>query len=317
MSKYLLDNTEQNNNNVEPVNAPLANMHPAVFVLLALFIVFVTYQIFGGVLSVLVLGTDFKKMEGDVTFARVIISFSQFMFILVPVIILSMLQGNKAKKTFRLNFPKQSVLWLSILGVLVIQPTIQAYMFVQNKMLTSLPFGSQFINSLKELMDSLEAATLSLVTAHNAGEFVLVAFVIALTPAVCEEFLFRGLVLTNFERTMNPGKAILMTGFIFAVFHFHPFNLIPLILLGFFLSFTVFYSDSILTGIVVHFVNNFLSAFLVYKYGKEGFDDTRGSFADNYGLLLSGFVSFIIFLFILKAIKNITTEKKNKIIVNV
>lgn len=308
--------TEENNSN-EHQNAPLKNMHPAIFVVLALFIVFVTYQIFGGVLSILVLGKDFKSMDSNITFARIIISFSQFMFILVPVIILSMLQGNKAKKTFRLNLPKQSVLWLSIMGVLVIQPTIQAYMFVQNKLLTSLPFGGQYITSLKELMDSFEAATLSLVTAHNAGEFMLVAFVIAVTPAICEEFFFRGLILSNFEKQMNPTKAVFMTGFIFAIFHFHPFNLLPLILLGFFLSYTVYYSNSILTGIVVHFINNFLSAFLVYKFGKEGFEDPQGSLGDNYGLILSGIVSFIIFLFILKAIKSVTTEKKNKIIVNV
>jgi hypothetical protein len=64
-------------------------------------------------------------------------------------------------------------------------------------------------------------------------------------------------------------------------------------------------------------VNNFLSAFLVYKYGKEGMDDPQGSFADNYGLLISGLVSFIVFLIILKIIKNLTAEKKNKIVVNV
>lgn len=309
--------TEKNNNSNEHENAPLSKMQPVVFVILALFIVFVTYQIFGGVLSILVLGTDFKKMDGNVTLARIIISFSQFMFILIPVIILSMLQGNEAKKTFRLNLPKQSVLWLSIVGVLVIQPSIQAYMFLQNKLLTSLPFGGQFINSLKELMDSFEAATLSLVTANNTGEFILVAFVIAVTPAICEEFFFRGLVMKNFERVMNPGKAVFMTGFIFAIFHFHPFNLLPLMLLGFFLSYAVYYSNSILTGIIIHFVNNFLTAFLVFKYGKEGFEDSQGSVADNYGLLLIGLVSFIVFLFILKAIKNVTTEKKNKIIVNV
>jgi len=312
-----LNNTEQNNKTTEPVNAPLANMHPAVFVILALFIVFVTYQIFGGVLSVLVLGKDFKSLDGNVTLARIIISFSQFMFILIPVIILSMLQGNKAKNTFRLNFPKQSVLWISVLGVLVIQPTIQAYMFIQGKMLTSLPFGGHFVNSLKELMDSFESATLSLVTAHNAGEFILVAFVIAVTPAICEEFFFRGLILSNFERVMTPSKTVFMTGLIFAIFHFNPFNLFPLILLGFFLSYAVFYSNSILTGIIIHFVNNFLSAFLVYKYGKEGMEDPHGTLADNYGLLISGLVSFVMFLIILKVIKNITTEKKNKIIVNV
>ncbi len=309
--------TEQNNNENKSVTAPLANLHPALFVVIALFVVFVTYQIFGGVLSVILLGTDFKKMDTNVTFTRIIISFSQFMFILIPVIILSMLQGNDSKKTFRLRKPRQSVLWLGILGVLVIQPSIQAYMFLQNKLLTSLPFGVNFINSLKELMDSFESATLSLVTANSFAEFLLVAFVIAVTPAVCEEFLFRGLVLFNFEKVMSPVKTIFMTGFIFAIFHFHPFNILPLILLGFFLSYAVYYSNSIITGIVIHFINNFLSAYLVFVYGKEGFEDPNGSVSDNYLLLLAGFISFIVFLFVLKAIKNTAVEKKNKIIVNV
>ncbi len=309
--------TEQNNNENKSVTAPLANLHPALFVVIALFVVFVTYQIFGGVLSVILLGTDFKKMDTNVTFTRIIISFSQFMFILIPVIILSMLQGNDSKKTFRLRKPRQSVLWLGILGVLVIQPSIQAYMFLQNKLLTSLPFGVNFINSLKELMDSFESATLSLVTANSLAEFLLVAFVIAVTPAVCEEFLFRGLVLFNFEKVMSPVKTIFMTGFIFAIFHFHPFNILPLILLGFFLSYAVYYSNSIITGIVIHFINNFLSAYLVFVYGKEGFEDPNGSVSDNYQLLIAGFISFIVFLFVLKAIKNTAVEKKNKIIVNV
>ena len=309
--------TEQNNNENKSVIAPLANLHPALFVVIALFVVFVTYQIFGGVLSVILLGTDFKKMDTNVTFTRIIISFSQFMFILIPVIILSMLQGNDSKKTFRLRKPRQSVLWLGILGVLVIQPSIQAYMFLQNKLLTSLPFGVNFINSLKELMDSFESATLSLVTANSFAEFLLVAFVIAVTPAVCEEFLFRGLVLFNFEKVMSPVKTIFMTGFIFAIFHFHPFNILPLILLGFFLSYAVYYSNSIITGIVIHFINNFLSAYLVFVYGKEGFEDPNGSVSDNYQLLIAGFISFIVFLFVLKAIKNTAVEKKNKIIVNV
>lgn len=309
--------TEQNNNENKSVTAPLANLHPALFVVIALFVVFVTYQIFGGVLSVILLGTDFKKMDTNVTFTRIIISFSQFMFILIPVIILSMLQGNDSKKTFRLRKPRQSVLWLGILGVLVIQPSIQAYMFLQNKLLTSLPFGVNFINSLKELMDSFESATLSLVTANSFAEFLLVAFVIAVTPAVCEEFLFRGLVLFNFEKVMSPVKTIFMTGFIFAIFHFHPFNILPLILLGFFLSYAVYYSNSIITGIVIHFINNFLSAYLVFVYGKEGFEDPNGSVSDNYQLLIAGFISFIVFLFVLKAIKNTAVEKKNKIIVNV
>lgn len=282
-----------------------------------LFVIFVTYQIIGGILSLFVLGKDLKNFSGNITTARVLITFSQFMFILVPVLILSLMQGNEAKDAFRLRTPRAKPFWLGMLGILVIQPLIQSYMYIQNKILFSLPFGTESLKAVKDFMDALESATLNLVTAQSVFEFAVVVIVIAVTPAICEEFLFRGLIFRNFERAMPAGKSIFLTGFIFAIFHFHPFNLIPLILLGFFLTYTVYYSGSILTGVLLHFVNNFLSAYLVFRYGREGFDKPDEPLSANLGLIITGIVSLFIFIGLLYAIKNASDEKKNKIIVNV
>jgi len=311
-----LDSTENKNEN-NRVKAPLANMQPALFVITALIVVFVTYQIFGGLLSLFIYGEDLKTLDTDVNTARIIISFSQFMFILVPVLLLNMLQGRKPKDTFRLNKPKMSIFWMGIAGMIIVQPALQSYMYLQNLLLKSLPFGSEAIKQIKDLMDTLEALTLNLVNANSIGEFILVAFVIAVTPAICEEFFFRGLIFYNFERTMISSKAIFLTGFIFAAFHFHPFNLIPLILLGYYLTYVVYYSSSIYTGIAVHFVNNFLSAYLVFQYGKEGFENPEGTIYDNMALIVTGIISFALFIIILKLIKNKGTENKNKIVIDV
>lgn len=311
-----MDKTENKNEN-SGIKAPLANMQPALFVVLSLMVVFITYQIFGGLLSLFIYGKDLKTLDTDVNTARIIISFSQFMFILVPVLLLNLLQGSRPKETFRLNKPKQSVFWLGIAGMVVVQPALQSFMYLQSLLLKSLPFGGEAIKQIKELMDALEAVTLNLVNAHSIGEFVLVAFVIAVTPAICEEFFFRGLVFHNFERTMISSKAIFLTGFIFAVFHFHPFNLIPLVLLGYYLTYVVYYSGSIFTGIAVHFVNNFLSAYLVFRYGKEGFENPDGTIYDNMPLIVTGIISFVLFIILLKLIKNKGTENKDKIVIDV
>lgn len=311
-----MDDTENRNEN-NKVKAPLANMQPALFVILSLFVVFVTYQIFGGLLSLFIYGEDLKTLSTDVNTARIIISFSQFMFILVPVLLLNMLQGSKPRETFKLNKPKLSVLWLGIAGMMVVQPALQSYMYLQNLLLKSIPIGGETIKQIKELMDTLEAVTLNLVNANSTGEFIFVAFVIAVTPAICEEFFFRGLVFYNFERTMISKKAIFMTGFIFAIFHFHPFNLLPLILLGYYLTFVVYYSRSIITGIAVHFVNNFLSAYLVFRYGKEGFENPEGTLYDNLLLLITGGISIVLFLIILKVIKKNVNEQNDKEVINV
>jgi hypothetical protein len=60
-----------------------------------------------------------------------------------------------------------------------------------------------------------------------------------------------------------------------------------------------------------------MSAYLVYRFGRENFDKPDGSFAENSVLLVSGVFSVILFLIILVLIKRNGTDRKNKIVVNV
>lgn len=297
----------ENDNNLLDNNSkgPLSKIHPALFILIVLITVFITYQVIGGVVTILILGPDLSEEIQDLNLTRIIITFSQFMFILVPVIALSLMQGNSFREVFKLKKPNYYVFGLSILGILIVQPFLQVYLYLQNKLIFSLPFGTEVLKTIKEVFDSLESITLKLVASHSIPELIFVVFVIAVTPAICEEFLFRGLILSNFERFAAPFGAIVFTGVIFALFHFHPFNIIPLAVLGIYLAFITYYSGSIYTAIVVHFVNNFLSAIAVYLFGKEniGEPDMGGGELTQYILL--GIVSLILFLAVIKIIKRI------------
>ena len=290
---------------------PLSKIHPALFILITLVTVFITYQIIGGVITVLVLGPDIIEEPTNLNLTRIIITFSQFMFILVPVIVLSMMQGNVFKVTFRLKKPDILVFILSVLGILVVQPFLQVYLYLQNKLIFSIPFGTEILKSVKELFDSLDALTLKLVASNSVPEFIFVVFVIAITPAICEEFLFRGLILKNFERFATPVRAIVFTGLIFALFHFHPFNIIPLAILGIYLTFITFYSGSLYTAIFVHFINNFFSAAAVYIFGKEQIDDPDMGGPELAQFILLGVLSLVMFLAVIKIIKTVHLKKIN------
>lgn len=290
---------------------PLSKINPALFILITLVTVFITYQIIGGVITVLVLGPDIIEEPTNLNLTRIIITFSQFMFILVPVIVLSMMQGNVFKETFRLKKPDILVFILSVLGILIVQPFLQVYLYLQNKLIFSIPFGTEILKSVKELFDSLEALTLKLVASHSVTEFIFVVFVIAITPAICEEFLFRGLILKNFERFVTPVRAIVFTGFIFALFHFHPFNIVPLAILGIYLTFITFYSGSLYTAIFVHFINNFFSAAAVYVFGKEQIDDPDMGGPELTQFILLGVLSLVLFIAIIKIIRTVHLKKIN------
>jgi membrane protease YdiL (CAAX protease family) len=306
---------EENNSGNKPFKrGPLYNLNPVWFIFLSLALVFFLYQILGGTLVYVIGGADAALEDTDIETSRLILSFGQFMFILVPTIILVMLQDNDLKGTFSLFPPKVSVLILSVIAILAIQPFLQSFVYVQNKLIFSLPVDRELINSIKEVFDTLEAMTLKLVQAYSPLEFILVVFVIALTPAICEEFLFRGLVFKNFQKVITAGKSIFFTGLFFALFHFHPFNLIPLIVLGCFLTYIVYHSGSIIPAVVCHFINNLIAIIAVYLYGSEtiGTPEMTGMEELQYiGLGVLSLITFLMLVFLIKKYSVHSLKAKN------
>ncbi len=304
-----MDNNKENNNNQLPPSAGLVkNLPPFLYVVIVLGVIFFLYQIIGALLTVAASGTEFDK---NIQTTRMILSFSQFMFILAPTIFFTRLQSPELKQTFRLNLPSPALLFLTVLGIIFIQPLLQGYMVLQDIILSHLPFIQDALKQIKSLFDLVEEATMKIVKAYSPVEFLVVVFVIAVTPAVCEEFLFRGFVLKNLEKTARPNIAIFLTGFLFAIYHFQPFNIIPLIALGTFLSFIVYYSNSIYLGIVGHFLNNFFATFYVYKYGKQNMDTPRLSESEIFDAVIIIIVSLVLFISVMLLFYKLRYKKES------
>ena len=101
-------------------------------------------------------------------------------------------------------------------------------------------------------------------TAHSPGEFIWLVFVVAVTPAICEEILFRGYVQRTMERGMGR-KAIFVAGIAFGLFHFSPFGLAVLAVMGIVLGYFYHRSRSLYPSMAAHFTNNFLATLFLYQ----------------------------------------------------
>lgn len=118
--------------------------------------------------------------------------------------------------------------------------------------------------------------------------FILNTFIAALLPAVCEELVFRGFILSAFSsekkvlhnsnesNIINKGllkglnkltkddyKAILLTGILFGIMHIIPSKIITTGILGIAFSLIAKRTNSIFPSMIVHFLNNFIGI-LVY-----------------------------------------------------
>ena len=103
-----------------------------------------------------------------------------------------------------------------------------------------------------------------LVQAHSPSELLFVIIVVALTPAICEELLFRGLIQKNLTLATNKKWGFVFTGMIFGLYHVNPFLVVPLVSLGVLFGFFMARSGTIVIPMAAHFINNLVSVVGVY-----------------------------------------------------
>jgi hypothetical protein len=134
----------------------------------------------------------------------------------------------------------------SILIVMCLIPVVQ----VIGEWNASLPLPNllrEFERSQLELMERV------LSSSQGIGMNLVL---LALTPALFEELMFRGYFQRQAERATGPGWGVFLSGFIFGVYHLRASQLVALALLGCFLAYVVWRTRSVWTGIIVHFVYN-------------------------------------------------------------
>lgn len=79
---------------------------------------------------------------------------------------------------------------------------------------------------------------------------------LAVTPALFEEFLFRGYFQRQVERRWGATASIVLVGLLFGMYHVRFSQLLPLAMLGIYIGFAVWATGSLWTGSLVHVLHN-------------------------------------------------------------
>jgi membrane protease YdiL (CAAX protease family) len=271
---------------------------PVKFALISLSLIFFLYQIIGGGIIALLFGVSPRADQTNIfRFATLT---GQFLFILIPAYFLSKLQTKDWKKLLKIKRTEFYYIGLSIIGVIALEQLLEIYLYFQD--MIPLPVNiRQIVDALQQTIDQTYKI---LIHAGSLQEFLLVLLIVAVTPAICEEFLFRGLVLGNFEQSMSKRKAIFWTGLIFGFYHVNPFSLVALVVLGIYLSYLASETGSILVPITAHFTNNFISALIYFVSGKDSLiDSSEGQKINNIYIIVLAVMLTTIFIWTLKRIR--------------
>jgi membrane protease YdiL (CAAX protease family) len=234
-------------------------MHPMLFAFFVLAVIFVLYQVGGGLLTFLVTGGDAVTAD-NVTILRLLTAFGQLVLVLIPTLLFARLFDRNSSRVFPLRLPAFWEMTSALVALFALQRLMELYLVLQD--MVPLPdYLQRFLLPLREMLESLMR---TMVSASSISELIFVATVVAVIPSVVEELLFRGLIQRAFERVLSPVVSAIFAGTIFGLYHLNPFQIVPLCVLGIFFGMLRLRSGSVLVPMVAHFANNIMAVLAVY-----------------------------------------------------
>ena len=186
-------------------------------------------------------------LQGEEDFAAVLRGTGWLMpvfFVLVPVAVCGYFKIS-LRRTFALGPPGIRYLLAAVLlGLTAWVPAHELAVLQQ-----------RFV----EMPEALKASDEVLQAALGEMSPWLALLLLAVIPALCEETLFRGFLLSGLRSSLGKWSAILATALAFAVFHYYVFRVPVTMFLGALLGYLCWQSRSIWPAVFMHALHNGVS----------------------------------------------------------
>jgi uncharacterized protein len=256
--------------------------------------------IFGFALAAPIFGQDMMKNislmgtstdPGVIAMAKYFQIVSQFGIFLIPTILFAFLDGRNIGSYLKINScPHLKTVVFAILAILVVVPLINFIAEINQQM--SFPsFMNDIETWMRDTEDSAAKMTTTFLNVSTIEGLLINVLMMAIIPAIGEEFLFRGILQKLFQQwSRNSHIAIILSAFLFSAIHMQFYGFIPRFFLGIFLGYSFIWSGSLWVPIVIHFINNFTAVLFSYFAGPG----MNNNFIDTVGTGDSAFIPVII-----------------------
>ena len=252
-------------------------LHQVLILAFALLLGAIVFSLMGSLSAYLFLGVDVFNSDFDINLLpeetqirifRIIQPFNTLGTFLFPALVMWFFSRNTISSSFSSNRIMYSSIIGSSLLIIVVKPIV-SLLFILNKSIDFSVLGS-IGKSLIEASDLLSEKMALVTRSSTIEELVLNMVVIALIPAIAEEFFFRGTIQKMvLKGTKNYHISVWFTAVFFGLIHLNIQAMIPLIFLGGILGYIYHYTQNIWMSILAHFINNASLLLFIYNYGFE------------------------------------------------
>lgn len=253
--------------------------HPFISLILLLLLILagaIIFTLIGVVIGGLMYGLPdlLKVIGGDLSsnlaLTKVIqITTSTGMFI-VPAIFFARMESRNWQTYLKLNPFLPILFGLTILVMFISVPLLE-FSVTLNKSMKLPGFLHEVESWMRQQEDQTAELTKQLLTMNTVGGLMVNLLMLAVIPAIGEEFIFRGCLQRLFkELTNNYHIAIWVTAITFSAIHMQFYGFIPRMLLGAMFGYLLVWSNSLWLPILAHFVNNATAVITAYVYQQQG-----------------------------------------------
>lgn len=245
---------------------------------------------------------------------KILVVAQQIGLFLVPAVLIAVIEKKKLSTFYGLKAPK--VNWLLLVAILSI--CWMPILGLSNEWNQKMAFP-EFLKGIERWMrameDSAAKATEAILKMNNVGDLLVNLLVIAVTPAICEELIFRGAVQrTIFRIKSNPHVAIWISAAIFSAIHFQFYGFLPRLLLGAAFGYVYYFTGSIWYAVFAHFLNNAYAVCVAYylQINNQSYTNAEDIDMPWYGYAISAILTLALFVQISKKFKVKSTKSENE-----
>jgi len=254
--------------------------HPFTQLLMLVMIMFVSMIVVMGLstfAAIPFVGDDvlsyFASEDGMATNANLMRYFqlmSHVGLFIIPAIAFSSVISARPVRYLRLERnPGFSLLVTGCLIMFAAVPVV-AYLFELNHQVHFPGFLESAENWMRNMETTAEQMTRYFLKVEGWPGLLFNVLMIAIIPALGEEFIFRGIVQKLFAQwSRNHHVAVIVTAVLFSAMHLQFFSFLPRFALGILLGYMLVWSGNLWIPIAAHFVNN-LAALLAFHYFERG-----------------------------------------------
>lgn len=197
--------------------------------------------------------SDLSKPETIIENARYYYIFGGSLFLIIPLFY-ARFRRYPIRRVFRFNPVPGSVVLLSI-------PIGFALTVLSDELDRLLGFIITVPQWVYDMMYPLKAESFS--------DWALILMGAVIIAAIAEEVLFRGFLQISLERKGDATRAVLLSALAWTLIHQNPYWAVEIFIMGVFMGFLAWRTNSIIPSVIVHALNNFIAVVMLNIHIEE------------------------------------------------